>query len=156
MTIMDIIFNKEVNKYQLVLPENVIRDLNLKRNDGSAVEIFHDNKMSLEWLYKDIEQRHMGFVEVSAIAEKRKKRKLIVFAVIFSIALLAFIFNPKIADLSNYPIYAVKLICITVLILSGWSIFQILILGGTSGKASLMDNFKTLELQETILEKYGR
>jgi len=153
---MEIIFNKDVNKYQLVLPENVIRDLNLKGDDGRVVEIFHDNKMSLEWLYKDIEQRHTGFVEFTAVAEKRKKRKLIIFTVVFIIALLVILFNEKVADLTNYPVFAVKLICITVLILSGWTIFQTFVLGGATGKDSLRDNFKTIQLLEMIFERYSR
>lgn len=153
---MEIIYNKEVSKYQLVLPENIARDLNLKGDDGRYMEIYHDIKMSLEWLYKDIEQRHAGFVEYMTVAEKKKKRRLTISAIIFSVALLAILFNAKIADLTNYPAFAVKVICITVLVLSGWSMFQTLVIGGITGKDGLTENLKTMELQEMILDKYSR
>lgn len=152
---MEIVFNDAVGKYQLKLPESMSADLDLTSAEGKPLEIFHENKMSLEWLYKDLEERHLEVGKWQHKMAKRRKGKLIFFGFVFLASLIAFLFSEKIAGAGNTPVSVVKLLCIVIMVVSGWSVFQTYILARVMPKESLIDNFKTIQLREQIMERFS-
>lgn len=153
---MQILFNKELGKYQLILPEEMIKDLDLSNNDGKAFEIFHENKLSLEWLYKDIEQRHIAFKEALQKSAKKRERKMIILSIILFLAVLAVLFNSKIAAITNSPVSIINLLCAFVIIFSGFAMFQTYALKGLLPRGNFIENLKWIEMQELIIERFGK
>jgi hypothetical protein len=152
---MEIVFNNTVGKYQLKLPGSMAGDLDLVNQDGKPLEIFNENKMSLEWLYKDLAERHQEIEKWQSKMVKRRKGKLIFFGLIFLASLSAFLFSQKIAMAGNTPVSVVKLLCIVLMVISGWSVFQAYILSRLLAKENLIDNLKTIQLREQIIERFS-
>jgi hypothetical protein len=152
---MEIIFNNTAGKYQLRLPESMVSDLDLVTSDGKPMEIFHENKLSLEWLYKDMELQYSEMGKLLDKSKKLRKRKLILFGSIFFLSVLAMLFNHKIASVTNYPVSVVNLLGVVALVISGWTIFQTYLLGKLLSKEGIIGNLKTIQLRETIIERFS-
>ncbi len=153
---MEIIYHPELNKYQLLLQQNIIDDLGLSGEDGKPPGIFHENKLNLEWLYRDIGQRHSEVVELMQSAEKSRKRRLIAAGVLFAISMAVVLFSKSFAVRAGYLPAGFKLIGVLMGIFSALFFIQNYFLKGMTGRRGLVDSLKTIELQREIIEKYRK
>ncbi len=152
---MDIIFNDKANKYQLILADQVIKDLELTDDNGKPLGIFHQNKLNLEWLHRDIEQRHNEILQYRQKSEKTRKRKLTILFVILLIVIIAFLFRDKIAGLAAVLAGMVNILFGILILMSCWTILQTYILSRQNISGNLADSLKTIQLKESIVEQFS-
>ena len=153
---MEIVFDPVLNRYQLILPEAVVKELGLFDDEENALGIFHSNKMNLEWLYSDIMKRHAAVAQLMQLAEKRRKRKLIMSVLFLLIAFLLILFKNRLAKMTAYPPAGLNLIGILVAIFSVLFFIQNYFLKGIGGRKGLAEGLKTMELQTLIQENFSK
>ena len=153
--VMEIIFSSTEKKYQLIVPPNILRDLDLTTDDGLSLPIFHENKMSMDWLSRDIQRRYEEWLAFKQKANKGKKVKLIVYAILFCAALFVILFSEKMASMLSTAQSVVKLISFVVLVISGWAMLQISLLSNQLARTRFNNANKSIGLRQTIIDQFS-
>jgi len=146
-------FDSSTRKYRLVLPADVIEHLCLKDTNEQPLQIEHENKMELEWIAEDVMKRHGEYSLLMDKKRARAKVKMWCCAAILILVVIAGLLNQALTGLLKIPANIFRVLLVITALFAAWQLVVTYLLRA-SGRSNLLDTMKTIQLRETIEEKF--
>jgi hypothetical protein len=142
--------------YQLFLPEQVARELQLTESDGHALSIIHENKMQLEWLGQRIWKQYHSLKSAFIAGREKLKRKRRLAVIILALACLTALFSKGIAGITHLSDLYIKTLAFAVGIVCCLQLLKYFAKAMSFSDSDLVAGSQISELKEAILKDFSR
>lgn len=150
-----IIYNDGLQKYQLILPNEVLLYALSILSPAETPNIVHTDRLKLEWLYQDIQKVYEQQKRNEEKREKRDKvKERIYIGLMALLTLLSIFIGKRVAEEIQMPLWTIGLSASVVMIFLFWMYFKTRMGIGFS-RNDLIESLEVLKLRMIIQHEFS-